>query len=51
MLAKAVNRCVDYGTHNLIADLIDDNLPYEPVYQALGFKKVAEWARCEKVLG
>lgn len=50
MLAKAVNKCVDFGVNNLIADLINENRPYEPVYQEMGFKKVAEWARCEKIL-
>jgi len=50
MLVKAVNKCVDYGVRNVIADLINEHRPYEPVYQKLGFKKVAEWARCEKVL-
>jgi hypothetical protein len=50
MLAKAVNKCVDYGTHNIIADLISEHRQYEPVYQELGFKKVAEWAHCEKNL-
>lgn len=50
MLVKAVNKCVDHGTHDLIADLINENLQYEPVYQGVGFKKVAEWARCEKTL-
>lgn len=50
MLAKVINTCVDYGTHNVIADLVDDHRQYEPVYQELGFNKVAEWARCEKVL-
>jgi L-amino acid N-acyltransferase YncA len=50
MLAKVVNACVDYGVHNLIADLIYEHRQYEPVYQALGFKKVADWARCERVL-
>jgi hypothetical protein len=50
MLAKVVNKCVDYGAHNVIADLINEQRPYEPVYQEMGFKKVAEWANCEKVL-
>jgi hypothetical protein len=50
MLAKVVNKCVDYGVHNVIADLIHEHRQYEPVYQKLGFKKVAEWARCEKDL-
>jgi hypothetical protein len=50
MLAKVVNKCVDHGVHNVIADLINEHRQYEPVYQELGFKKVAEWARCEKTL-
>jgi hypothetical protein len=48
LVAKTVNKCIDYGVDNLIADLIDEHRPYEPLYQELGFKKVAEWARCEK---
>lgn len=48
MLAKVVNKCIDYGVDNIIADLVNDHRQYEPVYQELGFKKVAEWARCEK---
>lgn len=50
LLAKVIDRCIEYGTHNLIADLIYDHRPFEPVYQELGFKKVADWARCEKTL-
>jgi tRNA A37 N6-isopentenylltransferase MiaA len=50
MLAKVVGKCVDYGVRNVIADLVNDHRQYEPVYQELGFKKVAEWARCEKDL-
>jgi len=50
MLEKVVNKCVDYGVHNVIADLINEHRQYEPVYQELGFKKVAKWARCEKDL-
>ena len=50
MLAKVVCKCVDYGVHNVIADLVNEHRQYEPVYQELGFKKVAEWARCEKAL-
>lgn len=50
MLAKVVNKCVDYGVHNVIADLIHEHRRYEPVYQNLGYQKVAEWARCEKEL-
>ncbi len=50
MLAKVVSKCVDGGVHNLIADLIHEHRQYEPVYQQLGFRKVAEWARCEREL-
>jgi len=50
MLAKVVSKCMDFGTHNVIADLIDEHRQYEPVYQELGFMKVAEWAHCEKAL-
>jgi hypothetical protein len=50
MLAKAISQCVDRGIHNVIADLVNEHRQYEPVYQKLGFKKVAEWARCEKAL-
>jgi hypothetical protein len=50
MLTRVVNRCVEYGVHNVIADLVNEHRQYEYVYRQLGFKKVAEWARCEKVL-
>ena len=50
ILAKVVSNCIDFGTHNVIADLINEHRQYEPVYQELGFKKAAEWARCEKSL-
>jgi hypothetical protein len=50
MLAKVVSKCIDIGSHNIIADLINEHRNYEPVYQKLGFKKIAEWARCEKIL-
>jgi hypothetical protein len=50
MLAKVVKACVDHGVEDLIADLIYEHRGYEPVYQALGFRKAAEWARCEKAL-
>jgi hypothetical protein len=50
MLIKVVNKCVDHNVHDVIADLINDHRRFEPVYQELGFKKVAEWARCEKEL-
>jgi hypothetical protein len=48
MLINVVNKCVDYGVQNVIADLINEQREYEPVYQELGFTKVAEWARCER---
>lgn len=50
MLAKVVSKCIDFGVNNVIADLINEHRHYEPVYQEMGFKKVAEWARCEKIL-
>ncbi|MGD8814664.1 MAG: hypothetical protein PVI78_09335 [Anaerolineales bacterium] len=50
MLAKVVQKCVAKGVLNVIADLVNEHRPYEPVYAKLGFKKVAEWARCEKAI-
>ncbi len=51
LLATAVNKCVDHGTtYNLIADLINEHRQFEPVYEKLGFRKVAKWAKCEKIL-
>lgn len=50
MLSRVVVKCIEHGTRNVIADLIHEHRQYEPVYQELGFKKVTEWARCEKVL-
>jgi hypothetical protein len=50
MLASVVDKCVDYGVDNVIADLIYEHRQYEPVYQEVGFRKVAEWARCEMAL-
>jgi hypothetical protein len=50
MLARVVSKCIDSGTHNVIADLVNEHRQYEPVYRELGFKKAAEWARCEKSL-
>jgi hypothetical protein len=50
MLAVVVSRCIAAGVHNVIADLVNEHRQYEPVYQELGFEKVAEWALCEKRL-
>jgi len=50
MLAKVVDKCVEFGVINVIADLINEHRQFEPVYQKMGFKKVADWARCEKKL-
>jgi hypothetical protein len=50
MLARVVDKCVDRGIHNVIADLVNEHRQYEPVYQELGFKKASDWARCEKAL-
>jgi hypothetical protein len=50
MLVGVVDKCVDRGIHNVIADLVNEHRQYEPVYRQLGFKKVADWARCEKTL-
>ena len=50
MLVRVVNRCLDHGIHNVIADLVNEHRQYESVYETLGFKKAAEWARCEKEL-
>ncbi len=50
MLVKVVNKCVDFGVNHVIADLIHDHRHYEAVYQEMGFKKVTEWGRCEKIL-
>jgi hypothetical protein len=37
MLVYVVNKCVEYGVHDLIADLINEHRRYAPVYQKLGF--------------
>jgi len=50
LLSKVVEKCIAFGTHNLIADLVNEQLSYEPAYQELGFKKVADWAHCIKHL-
>jgi hypothetical protein len=51
LLAHVVDRCIEFGVHDLIADLIHDHRRFEPVYRKLGFRKAAEWARCELELG
>ena len=50
LLAHVVSRCIAHGIHNLIADLVNEHQGFESVYQRLGFVKVADWARCERVL-
>jgi hypothetical protein len=50
LLARVVDKCIDRGIQDVIADLINEHRQYEPVYQELGFKKVVDWARCEKTL-
>ncbi|HEY71616.1 MAG TPA: hypothetical protein G4O08_13650 [Anaerolineae bacterium] len=50
MLAKVIDKCIGHGVQNVIADLVNEHRSYEPLYQKLGFQKVAEWARCEKSL-
>ena len=50
MLARVVDMCIDRGVDNVIADLVNEHRQYAPVYQKLGFRKAAEWARCHKVL-
>ncbi len=37
MLARAVDKCIEFGENNLIADLINEHRQYEPVYEQLGF--------------
>jgi hypothetical protein len=46
-MVKVIQTCIDKGLNNLIVDLVNEHLEYEPVYQKLGFIKVADWARCE----
>ena len=50
LLNSAVNACIESAAERLIADLIHGHRTFEPVYRKLGFTKVADWARCEKVL-
>jgi hypothetical protein len=50
MLARVLNQCIEFRVGNVIADLYNEHRQFEPVYQKLGFIKVAEWARCEKEL-
>ena len=47
MLRKVVHKCITFGVHNVIADLVNEHRMYESEYQELGFKRAAEWARCE----
>lgn len=50
LLYRVVDRCIAAGVGNIIADLVHEHRQYEALYQALGFHKAAEWARCEKRL-
>jgi len=50
LVSTAANACIEQGASNLVADLIHEHRAFEPVYQSLGFTKVAEWARCSKLL-
>jgi hypothetical protein len=50
LLCAAINRCVDHGCRNLIADLVNEHRPYESLYQELGFHKTVEWGRVEKTI-
>lgn len=50
LISRVVNQCVDNNVEVLIADLIHDHRRCEPVYQQLGFTRVAEWGKCEKIL-
>jgi hypothetical protein len=50
LLEKVIEKCIGYGTHILIADLVNEHRQYERLYQELGFKKAATWAQCEKIL-
>ena len=50
LLSAAINHCCDQRIENLIADLVNEQRSFEPVYLKLGFSKVAEWARCELIL-
>jgi len=50
LLVRVVDKCIDRGIQDVIVDLINEHRQYEPVYQELGFQKVADWARCEKIL-
>jgi len=48
LLAKVVEKCIDSGVHNIIADLVNEHRQFEPIYQKLGFRKAVDWAHCEK---
>ncbi len=40
----------EHSLKPMLAKVVNKHRQYESVYQQLGFKKVAEWARCEKAL-
>lgn len=50
LLARAIDASIGKGIRTLLADLINEHRRFEEEYQALGFAKVAEWARCERAL-
>jgi hypothetical protein len=50
MLARAVEACIEHRAQDLIADLVNEHRKYQGVYEELGFKAVAQWARCERAL-
>ena len=47
LLSTTISHCYDQTINDLIADLINEHREFEPVYQKLGFRKVADWAKCE----
>lgn len=50
LLARVVDRCIEWGTSLLVCDLVNEHRRFEPAYQGLGFHKAAEWGRVEKIL-
>jgi len=50
LISRVINHCVENKVENLIADLIHDHRRFESVYQQLGFTRIAEWGKCEKIL-